>query len=44
MLMALVGDVRRGKGFAPGQVQVDRLVETLAVNLDPELENSLRLP
>jgi len=44
VLMALVGDVRRGKGFAPGQVQVDRLVETLAVNLDPELENSLRLP
>ena len=44
VLMALVGDVRRGKGFAPGQVQVDRLAETLAVNLDPELENTLRLP
>ncbi|MEF3697333.1 NFACT RNA binding domain-containing protein [Desulfolutivibrio sp.] len=44
VLMALVRDVRRGKGFAPGQVQVEKLAETLAVNLDPELEKTLRLP
>ncbi|NDY58489.1 DUF814 domain-containing protein, partial [Desulfovibrio sulfodismutans] len=42
VLMALVRDVRRGKGFAPGQVQVEKLAETLAVNLSPELENTLR--
>jgi predicted ribosome quality control (RQC) complex YloA/Tae2 family protein len=42
VLMALVKDVRRGKGFAPGQVRVDDIVETLAVALDATLENRLR--
>jgi hypothetical protein len=44
VLLALVKDVRRGKGFAPGQVRVDQIIETLAVDLDPALETALRQP
>ncbi|QLA19563.1 NFACT RNA binding domain-containing protein [Desulfolutivibrio sulfoxidireducens] len=44
VLVALVRDVRRGKGFAPGQVRVDEIVETLSVKLDPSLEKNLRQP
>lgn len=44
VLVALVKDVRRGKGFAPGQVQVDTVLLTLRVDLRPEWENELRQP
>lgn len=42
VLVAQVKDVRRGKGFAPGQVRVDEVIETLAVDLDPAIEEKLR--
>ncbi|MFZ5811761.1 MAG: NFACT RNA binding domain-containing protein [Thermodesulfobacteriota bacterium] len=42
VLMAQVRDVRRSKGFAPGQVRVEAVMETLAVTLDRTLENRLR--
>jgi hypothetical protein len=44
VLVALAKDVRRGKGYAPGQVRVDHVLMTLAVDLDPGLEAALRLP
>jgi hypothetical protein len=37
--MARVGDVRRVKGGAPGQVTVTRMLETLRAAADPALEN-----
>jgi hypothetical protein len=37
--MARVGDVKRVRGGAPGQVTVARMLETLRVELDPTLEN-----
>ncbi|NMC48272.1 MAG: DUF814 domain-containing protein [Desulfovibrio sp.] len=42
VLMAQVRDVRRSKGFAPGQVRVEAVMETLSVTLDRTLENRLR--
>ncbi len=42
VLMAQVRDVRRSKGFAPGQVRVEEIMETLSVTLDRTLENRLR--
>lgn len=41
--MARVGDVRRIKGAAPGQVTVSRMLETLRAAVDPALEK-LREP
>ncbi|WP_043638582.1 NFACT RNA binding domain-containing protein [Desulfovibrio sp. TomC] len=41
--MARVGDVRRVKGAAPGQVTVSRILETVRAAVDPTLE-SLREP
>ena len=37
--LARVGDVRRVKGGAPGQVTVTRMLETLRAAVDPALEN-----
>jgi predicted ribosome quality control (RQC) complex YloA/Tae2 family protein len=42
VLLAQVRDVRRSKGFAPGQVRVEAIMETLSVTLDRTLENRLR--
>jgi len=44
VIVALAKDVRRGKGYAPGQVRVDQALMTLAVELDPGLDAALRLP
>ena len=41
VMYALVKDVRKVKGFAPGQVMVDRKLGTLRVELDPALEKKL---
>jgi hypothetical protein len=41
--MARVGDIRRIKGAAPGQVTVSRILETLRAAVDPALEK-LREP
>ncbi len=40
-MYALVKDVRKVKGFAHGQVAVDKKLGTLRVNLDPNLEKKL---
>ena len=37
--VARVGDVRRVKGGAPGQVTVTRMLETLRAAVDPALES-----
>lgn len=41
VICALARDLRSPKGSAPGQVQVDKLLETLRVDLDPDLETRL---
>jgi predicted ribosome quality control (RQC) complex YloA/Tae2 family protein len=41
VMYALVKDVRKVKGFAPGQVMVDKKLGTLRVDLDPALEKKL---
>ncbi|EGB13947.1 protein of unknown function DUF814 [Pseudodesulfovibrio mercurii] len=41
VMYALVKDVRKVKGFNPGQVAVDRKLGTLRVELDPDLEQKL---
>lgn len=41
IMYALVKDVRKVKGFAHGQVAVDKKLGTLRVDLDPSLEESL---
>ena len=41
VMYALVKDVRKVKGFAPGQVMVDKKLGTLRVDLDPSLEKKL---
>jgi predicted ribosome quality control (RQC) complex YloA/Tae2 family protein len=41
IMYALVKDVRKVKGFNPGQVAVDRKLGTLRVDLDPSLEDGL---
>ena len=41
VMYALVKDVRKVKGFAPGQVMVDKKLGTLRVDLDPTLEKKL---
>ncbi len=42
VMCALVRDVRPVKGASPGQVKVDRILETLVIPLDPELEKRLK--
>jgi predicted ribosome quality control (RQC) complex YloA/Tae2 family protein len=41
VMYALVKDVRKVKGFAPGQVLVDKKLGTIRVDLDPTLEKRL---
>lgn len=41
IMYALVKDVRKVKGYAHGQVAVDRKLGTLRIDLDPELETRL---
>lgn len=41
IMYALVKDVRKVKGLAHGQVMVDNKIESLRVDLDPELEENL---
>lgn len=41
IMYALVKDVRKVKGFAHGQVMVDKKLGTLRVDLDPTLEDKL---
>ncbi|MBI9079912.1 MAG: DUF814 domain-containing protein [Pseudodesulfovibrio sp.] len=41
IMYALVKDVRKVKGFAQGQVAVDKKLGTLRVELDPSLEKTL---
>lgn len=41
IMYALVKDVRKVKGFAQGQVMVDKKLGTIRVDLDPNLEKSL---
>lgn len=41
VMYALVKDVRKVKGFAPGQVMVDKKLGTLRVALNPALEDTL---
>jgi hypothetical protein len=41
VMYALVKDVRKVKGFAHGQVAVDKKLGTLRVDLDPSIESAL---
>lgn len=41
VMYALVKDVRKVKGYAHGQVAVDRQIGTIRVDLDPDLESKL---
>ncbi len=42
VMCAMVRDVRPVKGGSPGQVKVDKILETLVVYLDPGLEERLK--
>ena len=43
IMCALVKDVRKVKGFDLGRVMVDKVLKTLLVTLEPDLEDRLRV-